>query len=52
MLGVEAMRAAVDDEVSEQRMAPDSAVDYNGDAYAGEKATDRDLDSRAIFEGQ
>jgi hypothetical protein len=37
MLGVESMRVAIDIEASKQRVAPDSAADYKGDAYAGEK---------------
>jgi hypothetical protein len=31
-------------------MDPDSAADYKGDAYAGEKAPDRDSDSQTMFE--
>jgi hypothetical protein len=50
MLGVESMRVAIDIEASKQRVAPDGAADYKGDAYAGEKVTGRDSDSRMIFE--
>ena len=32
-------------------MDPDCAADYKEDAYAGEKAADRDSDSHTIFEG-